>query len=115
MPVRIWRIWSRTFSHAVTTPTINPATMVTSSDSHGFTPHTTMRDAESAPPNGKLPSTVRSAMFKTRNVKKVPKATRPKMKPTSSVPSSSNIDIEELARLWCDEGPRHHGSVDDAG
>jgi hypothetical protein len=50
--------------------------------------------AQTAPPRGKLPSTVRSGKRSKRKEMKTPSATRLKIRPISMAPRMENRDIE---------------------
>src|SRR3954451_12198368 len=58
----------------------------------------TMSVAPTAAPKGKLPSTVRSGKFRTRNERKTLNETRPKSSPISIAPRNATIFMRTPAR-----------------
>ena len=75
MPAKRLFIFSLVFSTPVRQPATKPAPMAQAEANPGSTP-STMRRAQTAPPRGKLPSTVRSGKASTLKVSAMPRATR---------------------------------------
>jgi len=59
---------------------------------NGFQP-ATISVAATAPPSGKLPSTVRSGKLMMRNERKTPNATSPNIRPISMAPREAMSDM----------------------
>ena len=85
-------IFRRTFSQPVMRPAAAPAAVAASVASQGLVP-VEMRMAQTAPPSGKLPSTVRSGKRSSRNEMNTPSATRLKIRPISTAPSREKRDM----------------------
>ena len=77
---------SRTLSHPVTRPATAPAATAARVALNGSAP-AAMSVAATAPPSGKLPSTVRSGKRRMRNEISTPSATSAKTRPISNAPS----------------------------
>ena len=87
-------IFRRTLSQPVMKPATAPASVPPSVDMNGSCP-LAMSVAATAPPIGKLPSTVRSGKLRMRKEISTPSATRLKIKPISRAPSNENSDMTE--------------------
>ena len=85
-------IFRLTFSQPVIIPAPAPASVATRVETKGSTP-LVIKIAATAPPKGKLPSTVKSGKRSTRKEINTPKATRLKISPISSAPHNEYIDI----------------------
>src|SRR5688572_23611603 len=77
--------------------------MATAVATNGFQP-LTMSAAATAPPSGKLPSTVRSGKLMIRNERKTPSATSPNIRPISMAPSDAMSDMWDPRLLDDDLG-----------
>jgi hypothetical protein len=73
---RRWSILSLVVRMPVTMPAKKPAPMAGSRDNQGLIPPV-MQTAETAAPNGRLPSTVRSGKSRTLKVINTPRVIRP--------------------------------------
>ncbi|MNJ72714.1 hypothetical protein D3C77_694120 [compost metagenome] len=88
-------ILSLTFSQPVTSPAAAPATVAMTVARNGSVPEA-ISVAQTAPPNGKLPSTVRSGKRNRRNEIYTPRATRLKIRPISNAPNNENNDMGQI-------------------
>ncbi len=86
-------IFRRTLSQPVTSPAKAPAAVAASVASQGLTPEE-ISMAQTAPPSGKLPSTVRSGKRSSLNEMNTPSATRLKIRPISMAPSREKRDMD---------------------
>ena len=80
MPARMAGMPQAVCSRPVTSPAAMPASIAASIASHRFTPPVN-RTANTAAPVHSEPSTVRSAMSRTRNVMYTPMAMMPQISP----------------------------------
>jgi hypothetical protein len=87
---KLW-IRRRVVISAVATPAKAPANIATGRVINGLIPETIIAEAIAAP-NGKLPSTVRSGQFNTRNDINTANATRAKPKPEATAPTHTFMD-----------------------
>ena len=85
-------ILSLTLSQPVISPATAPAAVAASVATQALVP-VEIRMAQTAPPSGKLPSTVRSGKRSSRNEMKTPRATRLKIRPISTAPSREKKDM----------------------
>ena len=92
-------IFRRTLSQPVIRPATAPAAVPASVASQGLVP-VEIRMAQTAPPSGKLPSTVRSGKRSSLNEMKTPSATRLKIRPISTAPSNEKRDIGRATGAW---------------
>ena len=98
MPARRLFIFSLVFSTPVRQPATNPAPMPQAVARPGSMP-STMSRAQTAPPRGKLPSTVRSGKASTLKVSAMPRATKAYPRPCSRVMGktpSKNIAVRSV-------------------
>ncbi len=85
-------IFSLTLSRPVASPASAPAAVAARVALYGSQPRA-MRVAQTAPPSGKLPSTVRSGKRSRRKEMNTPSATRLKIRPISRAPNRENRDM----------------------
>src|SRR5574344_433041 len=85
-------ILRRTLSQPVSRPAAAPARVAPAVATQGLKPATIIT-AQTAPPRGKLPSTVRSGKRNRRNDRYTPRATREKIRPISTAPKKENKDM----------------------
>jgi len=88
-------ILSLTLSQPVTSPAAAPAKVAAMVATNGSVPEA-ISVAQTAPPSGKLPSTVRSGKRSRRKEINTPKATRLKIRPISSAPNNENNDMGQI-------------------
>ena len=97
-------IRSRTLSQAVSMPARPPASSAAAVAASGFQP-ATISAAATAPPSGKLPSTVRSGKLMILKDRKTPSATSPKIRPISMAPSDAMRDMRCVRAAWLAAAP----------
>ena len=85
-------ILSLTLSQPVMSPATAPAAVAAMVATNGLVP-VEIKMAQTAPPSGKLPSTVRSGKRSNRKEIKTPSATRLKIRPISTAPSREKKDM----------------------
>ena len=83
IPIKVWKI-------PVTRPAVIPAKVATKRDTHTLCPLIIIM-TQTAPPVHMVPSTVRSAMSRTRNVRYTPIAIIPQIRPWAAAPGSAMI------------------------
>ena len=101
------RMLNRRLSSAVTEPATAPAKIAARVASQGLTPWT-ISVAQTAAPSGKLPSTVRSGKFNTRNERNTPSPTSPNTRPISIAPRNWIRDIKEAQYCMAWPSPALH-------